>query len=154
MLCSSIHLSALAAASNCRLLHNPWRSTKLCADDLPSGDDTGDTRSRWMPDVSTFAPPVRGARWQPPAVSMQICRLCLQAGEQIARSLHRQPLVIEAQAVEPTELLAGAGTAGSAVIALGHDDAMTGMRAGDRRIDRQDPPVARRDLADDAAEQV
>ncbi len=38
---------------------------------------------------------------------MQARRLGLQAREQVARSLHRQTLVVEAQAVEAAQLLAG-----------------------------------------------
>src|SRR5215472_12606617 len=85
---------------------------------------------------------------------MQRGGLRLQAREQVARALHRQALMIEAQAVEPAQLLAGAGAAGAAVIALRHDDAMPGMGAGNRRIDREDAAVARADLAHHAREKT
>src|SRR5262245_6832140 len=127
--CCSIAFSALTAASNCSSFHSPWRSTKLCAT-LSSGDDTG-------------AP-----------ASMQARGLRLQAREQVGRSLHRQALVIEAQAVEAAQLLAGASAAGAAVIALRHDDAVAGVRARDRGIDREDAPVARPDRAHHAGEEI
>src|SRR5215218_336774 len=97
---SSIHLSALTAASYCSSFHNPWRSTKLCA--VRSCDeDTGPLtllkRRRLVDLFSAF---------EPRHPSMQACGRCLQAGEQIARPLDRQPLVIEAQAIETAQLLA------------------------------------------------
>src|SRR5215468_712073 len=140
----SIAFSALTAASNCSSFHSPWRSTKLCAT-LSSGDDTG--------------APLPGRRWSiyrrsTRAASMQARGLRLQAREQLRRSLHRQALVIEAQAVEAAQLLAGAGAAGAAVIALRHDDAVAGVRARDRGIDREDAPMARPDRAHHAGEEI
>src|SRR5216683_5237153 len=88
------------------------------------------------------------------AASMQARRLSLQARQEIARALHRQALVIEAQAVQPAQLLAGAGAAGAAVIALRHHDAVAGMGARDRGIDGENAPVARPDLADHADEKI
>src|SRR5262249_7352461 len=61
------------------------------------------------------------------SVSVEIRRARLQAGKKIGRALHREALVIEAQAVEPAEFLAIAGAAGTAVVALRHDDAVAGM---------------------------
>ena len=74
------------------------------------------------------------------------CRLRLQARQQIARALHRQALVIEAKP-QPAELPARPGAAGSAVIALRHDDAMAGMRGRNRGIDGEDASMAGADLA-------
>ena len=74
--------------------------------------------------------------------------------QQLGRALHCQALVIEAQAIESAELLAGAGAAGAAVIALRHDDAVAGMRAGDRRIDHQQAPVAGADAAHHPRQEV
>src|SRR5215475_3382337 len=54
--CSSIHLSAWAAASNCSSLHSPCRSTKLCAA-LSSDEDTGPPH--YKRDVSPFTSPIR-----------------------------------------------------------------------------------------------
>src|SRR5262245_41188940 len=78
------------------------------------------------------------ARW----VSVQIRRARRQAGKQIGRALHGEPLMIEAQAVEPAELLAIAGAAGAAVIALRHDDAVAGMCGRNCGIDHEQPAVA------------
>src|SRR4051812_33546627 len=72
---SSIHLSALTAASYCSSFHNPWRSTKLCA--VRSCDeDTGPTYPAETPEVSRFvfgvrAPPSVNAGLRPlPATKM------------------------------------------------------------------------------------
>src|SRR6478735_4293076 len=120
---SSIHLSALTAASNCSSFHNPWRSTKLCA--VRSCDeDTGLTYPAETAQVNRFIFGVRA--------SMQACGLCLQAGEEIARSLDRQALVVEAQAKEAAQLLARPRAARATVIALRHDNAMPGMGVRDR----------------------
>src|SRR5262249_18293021 len=67
---------------------------------------------------------------------------------------HRQALVIEAQTVQAAELLASAGAAGTAVIALRHHDAVAGMGSRDRGIDREDAAVARPDLGHHADEKI
>src|SRR5262249_39494152 len=80
--------------------------------------------------------------------------LRMKACNEIARSLHGQALVIEAQPVKPAELLPRSGTAGSAVIALGHDDAVPGMGGCDRGIDGENAAMARPDLAHYADEKI
>ena len=85
---------------------------------------------------------------------MHACGLRLQACDEIARSLHGQALMIEAQPVKPAQLLTRSGAARSAVIALRHDDAVPGMGGGDRGIDGENATMARRDLAHDADEKI
>src|SRR5215831_7559090 len=62
--------------------------------------------------------------------------------------------MIKAQAVKPAQLLPRSGSARTAVIALGHDDAVAGMRGCDPGIDGQNAAVARCDLAHHASEKV
>src|SRR5215467_7763598 len=145
---SSMRLSASAAASNCSSFHRPWRSTKLRAF-LSSEDDTEPPHAD-PAKVSAFAPALRGATRS----SMQARGACLQAGDEIARSLHRQALVIKAKPVEPAQLLPRSGAPRAAVIALRHDDAVAGVSRGDRGIDGKDATVARRDLAHHAEEKI
>src|SRR5215831_15813524 len=85
---------------------------------------------------------------------MHACGLRLQARDEIARSLHRQALMIEAQPVKAAQLLTRSGAAWSAMIALRHDDAVPGMGGCDRGIDRKNAAVARRDLAHHAHEKI
>src|SRR5262245_38218819 len=147
--CSSIHLSARAAASNCSSFHKPWRSTKLRAV-LSCDDDTrppnADRRK-----VSAF---IRAVREAMRPNSVHACGLRLQARDEIARSLHGQALMIKAQPVKPAQLATRSGVARSAVIALRHDDAVAGMGGCDRGIDRKNAAMARSDLAHDADEKI
>src|SRR6185436_14034249 len=122
---SSIHLSALTAASYCSSFHNPWRSTKLCAV-LSCDEDTGLTCPAETPEVSRF---IFGAR-----------------------ALDRQALVVEAQTIQTAQLLARPCAARTAVIALRHDDAVPGMGARDRRVDHEQPSMAWPDCAHHAGE--
>src|SRR5260370_34329197 len=85
---------------------------------------------------------------------MHACGLRLQARYEIARSLHRQALMIKAQPVNAAQLLTRSGAARSAVIALRHHDAVPGMGCGDRRIDGENATMARRNLTHDADEQI
>src|SRR6516225_4639784 len=85
---------------------------------------------------------------------MHACGLRLQACDEIARSLHSQALMIEAQPVKPAQLATRSGAARSAVIALWHDDAVAGMGGCDRGIDGEDAAMARGDLAHDADEKI
>ena len=124
--CSSIHRSALAAASNCSSLHSPWRSTKLRAV-RSSDDDTGFTPR------STHDSGAIGSR-HVPAIrcigSMQARRLRLQAGEQVADPA--PPGAGDRSAArEARRAPRRPGAARAAVIALRHDDAVAGM--GGRR---------------------
>src|SRR5215468_9914132 len=124
--CSSIHLSARAAASNCSSLHKPWRSTKLRAV-LSCDDDTRPPTAdrRRLEYLYALFERRRERRL------MHACGLRLQARDEIARSLHRQALMIEAQPVKAAQLLTRSGAARSAVIALRHDDAVARMGGGD-----------------------
>ena len=90
--------------------------------------------------------------WPIAQKSMNACGLGLQAREQIARSLHRQALVIKAQAVQTAQLLARPCAARTAVIALRHDDAVSGMGARDGRVDHEQPSMAWPDCAHHAGE--
>src|SRR5262249_20393436 len=81
------------------------------------------------------------------ASSMNRRSLRLQARQQVARALDRHALMVEAQAVQPAQLLAVAGASGSAMVALRHDDAVPGVAGGDRRIDGENAPVRRAELA-------
>src|SRR5262249_44607506 len=145
---SSMRLSASAAASNCSSFHKPWRSTKLRAF-LSSEDDTEHPAAE-PGKVSAFTPAVRDTTKS----SMHARGACLQAGDEIARSLHRQALVIEAKPMEPAQLLPRSGAPRAAVIALRHDDAVAGMDRGDRGVDGKDAAVARGDLGDHADEKI
>ncbi len=78
---------------------------------------------------------------------MHACGLRLQARDEIARSLHRQALMIKAQPVKAAQLLTRSGAARSAVIALGHDNAMPGVSRSNGRIDGEDASVRRADGA-------
>src|SRR4029453_16003544 len=78
----------------------------------------------------------------------------LQARKQIARSLYRHALVIEAQPIKSAQLLPRSGAAWPAVIALRHDDAMAGMGGCDGGVDHKNAAMARRNLAHDADEKV
>src|SRR5262249_56434497 len=82
------------------------------------------------------------------------CGLRLQARDEIARSLHGQALMIEAQTVKPAQLPTCSGAARSAVIALRHDDAVASMGGCDRGIDGKNAAMARGDLAHDADEKI
>src|SRR5258708_26012371 len=85
---------------------------------------------------------------------MHACGLRLQARDEIARSLHRQALMIKAQPVKAAQLLTRSGAARSAVIALRHDDAVPGMGGGDRGIDGENATMARRNLTHHADEKI
>src|SRR5271157_6527116 len=85
---------------------------------------------------------------------MQARSLRLQARQKIARALHSKALVIEAKPVGAAELLSRPGTARSTVIALRHDNAVAGMRARNRRIDRKDASVAGTELAHHAQQEL
>ena len=67
---------------------------------------------------------------------MHACGLRLQARDEIARSLHRQALMIEAQPIKPAQLATRSGA------------------ARDRGIDRKNAAMARRDLAYDADKKI
>src|SRR6266516_8198837 len=127
---SSMHLSALDAASNCASFHKPWRSTKLRAF-LSSEDDT-DPPAAEPAKVSPFKRAVRARRGRS---SMHACRRGLKARKQLARSLHGEALMVKTQAKKAAQLLPRSGPARSAVIALRHHDPMPGMRRRDGRID-------------------
>ena len=71
---------------------------------------------------------------------MQVGCISLHGRHEIARSLHREPLVVEAHAVEAAQLFAVAGAARPAVIALRHDDAVAGVGRGNRGIDQEQIP--------------
>ena len=71
----------------------------------------------------------------------------LHTGQKIARTLHRQPLMIEAQTVGAAELLARARTSGATVIALRHDDAMPGVSGRNSGIDGEDAAMTCTELA-------
>ena len=73
-------------------------------------------------------------------------RLRLEGAEQIAGTLHRNALVIEAKAIKPAQLLARPGAAGTTVIALWHDNAVPGVGGRNSRIDSEDAAVARAEL--------
>src|SRR3954469_13912169 len=90
--------------------------------------------------------------FEPRHPSMQACGYCLQAGEEIARTLDRQALVVEAQTIQTAQLLARPCAARTAVIALRHDDAVPGMGARDRRVDHEQPSMAWPDCAHHAGE--
>src|SRR5260370_15235411 len=85
---------------------------------------------------------------------MHACGVRLQARDEIARSLHRQALMIKAQPVKAAQLLTRSGAARSAVIALRHDDAVPGMGGGDRAVDGENATMARRNLTHDADEKT
>src|SRR3954471_4507114 len=63
-------------------------------------------------------------------------------GERRARALHGNALMIEPQAAQAAELGAVAGAAWPAMQAVGHDDAVTGLRFADRGIDQQQAAMA------------
>src|SRR5262249_49122218 len=86
--------------------------------------------------------------------SMHACGLRLQACDEIARSLPGQALMIEAHPVKPAQLLPSSSAARSAVIALGHDDAVPGMGGRDRGIDGENAAMARSNVAHDADEKI
>src|SRR5262245_15882677 len=86
--------------------------------------------------------------------SMHACGLRLQARDEIARSLHRQALMIKAQPVNAAQLLTRSGAARSAVIALRHDDAVARMGGGDRGSDGENATMAGRTHPHDADEKI
>src|SRR5262245_61389803 len=86
--------------------------------------------------------------------SVQCRRLRLQARQELGRTLHRQPLWIQAQPIEAAQFLASARTAGAAMVALGHDDAMAGMRRGDRCIDHEQAAMARADAGNHPRQEI
>src|SRR5262249_56469622 len=85
---------------------------------------------------------------------MHACGLRLQACDEIARSLHGQALMIEAQPVKPAQLATRSGAARAALIALRHDDAVAGMGGCDRGIDRKNAAMAWGDRAHDADREI
>src|SRR6516165_75144 len=62
--------------------------------------------------------------------------------------------MIESQAVGSPELLARSGAARTAMIALGHDDAVPGVSRSDSRIDGKDAPMRGADGAHHPQEKV
>lgn len=68
---------------------------------------------------------------------MQRERSCLQFCQQIHRALHGNPLMIEAQALQPAEFFTIPSAARATVMALRHYDAVSGMDVRNRRLDHQ-----------------
>src|SRR5262249_8653777 len=146
---SSMHLSALAAASNCASFHRAGRWAKLGAF-LSSEDDTEPPAAK----TAQVSPSRRTVRARRGHSSVQARGRCLKAREQLARSLHGEPLMVEAQAKKAAQLLPCSGPAPSAVIALRHHDAVPGMRRRNCGIDGKNATMARRDFAYHAREKI
>src|SRR6266404_4195679 len=146
---SSMHLSALAAASNCASFHRPWRSTKLRA--FLSSEDDIEPPAAEPANVSPFIRAVRARRGRS---SVQARGRCLKARKQLARSLHGEALMVETQAKKAPQLLPGSGAAWAAVIALRHHDPVPGMPRRNRGVDGKNAAVAGRDLVHHAREKI
>ena len=67
--------------------------------------------------------------------------LRLQGGEQLGRTLHRDPLMVEVQAMQTAELSAVAGATRPTMMTLRHDDAVASVAVRDGRLNRQNASV-------------
>jgi hypothetical protein len=77
----------------------------------------------------------------------------LQFGQKIHRALHRNPLMIEAQAMQPAEFFTIPSAARAAVMALRHYDAVAGMDVRNRGLDHQQTAMLWPELGNSAREE-
>src|SRR5262249_61781061 len=78
---------------------------------------------------------------------MQRRGFALQSAQQVSRALHCKPLMIETQSKQSAKLCARAGPARTAVVALGHHNAMAGVSRSNGGINGEKAPLEGADFA-------